>query len=120
MILADLTYEEVEKLAADLGVPSYRAKQLYAHITRFDEYDEMSDLPAAFREKLKSLYAGYAEEKYTVAEFLSGGEELYHNTRDLLLYNRRKLAEAEVQREKLAALPGNTGSQRHRPIVQWE
>ncbi|MFR6641412.1 MAG: hypothetical protein ACLUSP_08915 [Christensenellales bacterium] len=50
MILADLTYEEVEKLAADLGVPSYRAKQLYAHITRFDEYDEMSDLPAAFRE----------------------------------------------------------------------
>ncbi len=57
MILADLTYEEVEKLAADLGVPSYRAKQLYAHITRFDEYDEMSDLPAAFREKLKSLYA---------------------------------------------------------------
>lgn len=57
MILADLTYEEVEKLAADLGVPSYRAKQLYAHITRFDEYDEMSDLPAVFREKLKSLYA---------------------------------------------------------------
>lgn len=74
----------------------------------------------ALREQLKSLYAGYAEEKYTVAEFLSGGEELYHNTRDLLLYNRRKLAEAEVQREKLAALPGNTGSQRYRPIIQWE
>ena len=74
----------------------------------------------ALREQLKSLCAGYAEEKYTVAEFLSGGEELYHNTRDLLLYNRRKLAEAEVQREKLAALPGNTGSQRYRPIIQWE
>lgn len=74
----------------------------------------------ALREQLKSLYAGYAEKKYTVAVFLSGGGELYHNTRDLLLYNRRKLAEAEVQREKLAALPGNTGSQRHRPIVQWE
>lgn len=75
---------------------------------------------SALRERLKSLYAGYAEKKYTVAEFLSGGEELYHNTRDLLLYNRRKLAEAEVQREKLEALPGNTGSQRRRPIVQWE
>lgn len=62
MILADLTYEEVEKLAAELGVPSYRAKQLYAHITRFDEYDEMSDLPAAFREKLKSLYAAHGVE----------------------------------------------------------
>ena len=75
---------------------------------------------SALRERLKSLYAGYAEKKYTVAEFLSGGEELYHNTRDLLLYNRRKLAEAEVQREKLEALPGNTGSQRRRPIVQLE
>ena len=75
---------------------------------------------SALRERLKSLYAGYAEKKYTVAEFLSGGEELYHNTRDLLLYNRRKLAEAEVQREKLTALPGTTGSQRRRSIVQWE
>ncbi len=75
---------------------------------------------SALRERLKSLYAGYAEKKYTVVEFLSGGEELYRNTRDLLLYNRRKLAEAEVQREKLAVLPGNTGSQRCRPIVQWE
>ena len=73
---------------------------------------------SALRERLKSLYAGYAEKKYTVAEFHSGGEELYRNTRDLLLYNRRKLAEAEVQREKLAALPGNTGSQHRRSIVQ--
>lgn len=75
---------------------------------------------SALQEQLKSLYAGYAEKKYTVAEYHSGGEELYRNILDLLLYNRRKLAEAEVQREKLAALPGNTGSQRHRPIVQWE
>lgn len=50
MILADLSYEEVEKLVAEVGVPSYRAKQLYAHITRFDDYDEMTDLPSAFRE----------------------------------------------------------------------
>lgn len=75
---------------------------------------------SALREQLKSLYAGYAEKKYTVAEYHSGREELYHSTRDLLLYNRRKLAEAEVQWEKLAALPGNTGSQRRRSIVQWE
>ena len=57
MILADLSYEEVEKLVAELGAPSYRAKQLYAHVTRFDDYDEMSDLPLAFREKLKEKYA---------------------------------------------------------------
>ena len=30
---------------------------------------------SALRERLKSLYAGYAEKKYTVAEFHSGGEE---------------------------------------------
>lgn len=75
---------------------------------------------SALRKRLKLLYAGYAEKKYTVAEYHSGGEELYRNIRDLLLYNRRKLAEAEVQREKLAALPDNTGSQRRGPIVQWE
>ena len=55
---------------------------------------------SALRERLKSLYAGYAEKKYTVAEFLSGGEELYRNTRDLLLYNQRRQAEKEVQEQK--------------------
>ena len=75
---------------------------------------------AVFRESLKPLYQQYKAQNYLVAVFLSGEADLYQQTRDLLLYNRRKLAEAEVQREKLAALPGNTGSQRHRPIVQWE
>ena len=75
---------------------------------------------ATFRESLKPLYQQYKAQNYLVAVFLSGEADLYQQTRDLLLYNRRKLAEAEVQREKLAALPGNTGSQRHRPIVQWE
>ncbi len=91
-----------------------QGKLVTVWLTRKEQED------SALRERLKSLYAGYAEKKYTVAEFLSGGEELYRNTRDLLLYNRRKLAEAEVQREKLAVLPGNTGSQRRRSIVQWE
>lgn len=91
-----------------------QGKLVTVWLTRKEQEDN------ALRERLKLLYAGYAEGKYMVAEYHSGGEELYHNTRDLLLYNRRKLAEAEVQREKLAALPGNTGSQRHRPIVQWE
>ena len=91
-----------------------QGKLVTVWLTRKEQED------SALRERLKSLYAGYAEKKYTVAEYHSGGEELYHSTRDLLLYNRRKLAEAEVQREKLAVLPGNTGSQRRRPIVQWE
>ena len=39
-----------------------------------------------------------------MAVFLSGEEDLYQQTRDLLLYNRRRLAEKEVQAEKQAGL----------------
>ena len=52
------------------------------------------------RERLKTLYAEYKAKKYTVAQFHSGTEDLYEGTRDLLLYNRRRSAELEVQREK--------------------
>ena len=58
----------------------------------------------AFRESLKSIYQRYKDQKYLVAVFLSGEEDLYQQTRDLLLYNRRRLAEKEVQAEKQAGL----------------
>ena len=61
-----------------------QGKLVTVWLTRKEQED------SALRERLKSLYAGYAEKKYMVAEFHSGGEELYRNTRDLLLYNRRK------------------------------
>ena len=82
MILADLSYEEVEKLVAEVGVPSYRAKQLYAHITRFDDYDEMTDLPSAFREKLSGKYAarGVAIEKKLVSR--DGTEKFLYRLSD--------------------------------------
>ncbi len=56
----------------------------------------------AFRESLKPIYQQYKDENYLVAVFLSGEEDLYQQTRDLLLYNRRRLAEKEVQAEKQA------------------
>ena len=59
---------------------------------------------AAVQEALKPIYQKYKEQKYLVAVFLSGEEELYPQTRDLLLYNRRRLAEKEVQAEKQAGL----------------
>lgn len=82
MILADLSYEEVEKLVAEVGVPSYRAKQLYAHITRFDDYDEMTDLPSAFREKLseKNAARGVAIEKKLVSR--DGTEKFLYRLSD--------------------------------------
>ena len=59
---------------------------------------------SAFRESLKPIYQQYKDKKYLVAVFLSGEEDLYQQTRDLLLYNRRRLAEKEVQAEKQAGL----------------
>lgn len=64
--------------------------------------EEKDDL--AFRESLKPIYQKYKEQKYLVAVFLSGEEDLYQQTRDLLLYNRRRLAEKEVQAEKQAGM----------------
>ena len=58
----------------------------------------------AFRESLKSIYQRYKDQKYLVAVFLSGEEDLYQQTRDLLLYNRRRQAEKEVQAEKRAGM----------------
>ena len=58
----------------------------------------------AFQESLKPIYQQYKNQNYLVAVFLSGEEDLYQQTRDLLLYNRRRLAEREVQAEKQAGL----------------
>ena len=55
---------------------------------------------AAFRESLKPLYQQYKAQNYLVAVFLSGEADLYQQTRDLLLYNRQRLAEQEIRREK--------------------
>lgn len=52
------------------------------------------------RASLQSIYRQYKEQKYLVAVFLSGEEELYPQTRDLLLYNRRRQAEKEVRKQK--------------------
>ena len=59
---------------------------------------------SAFRESLKPIYQQYKDQNYLVAVVLSGEEDLYQQTRDLLLYNRRRLAEKEIQSEKQAGL----------------
>lgn len=55
---------------------------------------------AAFRESLKPIYQQYKAQNYLVAVFLSGEADQYQQTRDLLLYNRRRQAEQEVQARK--------------------
>ena len=57
-----------------------------------------------FRESLRPIYQQYKDQNYLVAVFLSGEGDLYQQTRDLLLYNRRRLAEREVRAEQQAGL----------------
>ena len=71
-----------------------KSKIVALWLTRAEKED------TALQESLKPIYRQYKEQKYLVAVFLSGEEELYPQTRDLLLYNRRRQAEKEVQRQK--------------------
>ena len=57
----------------------------------------------AFREGLKPLYQKYKEQNYLVAVYLPGSGELSLETRYLLLYNRRQLAEQAVRQENHSA-----------------
>ena len=59
--------------------------------------DETND--KQFLESLKPLYRQYKAQNYMVAVFYSGEEDLYQQTRDLLLYNRRRVAEKQVQEQ---------------------
>ena len=52
------------------------------------------------RASLQDIYDKFKKKEYLVAVFKSGNCDLYAQTRDLLLYNRQRLAEREVQREK--------------------
>lgn len=55
--LADFSRPKLEKiLKEEFSQPSYRAGQLYKSVTRFNSYDEMSDLPLSLRDKLKEKY----------------------------------------------------------------
>ena len=81
-------------------------------LTRREQDDE------AVRTQLKELYAYYGAKKYMVAQFHSGTEDLYANTRDLLVHNRKRIEELAVQREKQAIEPNHSGRQSSRPIIQ--
>jgi len=60
--------------------------------------DEKRD--QGLQERLKPLYQEYNAQKYLVAVFLSGAKDLEQQTSDLLCYNKKRIAELEVQQEK--------------------
>ena len=49
---------------------------------------------------MKPLYQQYEAKKYKVAVFLSGSRDLAEETAALLRYNKRRVAEVEVQQER--------------------
>ncbi len=55
------------------------------------------------KESLKPIYREVKAKKYLVAVFESGKESLEELTRDLLVYNRTRLRELEMAKEKKAS-----------------
>lgn len=56
------------------------------------------------RDSLKQIYAEYKAKKYMVAVFESGNGDLYENTRDLLLFNKRRGVEKMASQQKECAM----------------
>ncbi|WP_143149428.1 hypothetical protein [Butyricicoccus pullicaecorum] len=75
-----------------------KTKTIELWLTRAEKNDP------TFRASLKPLYQQYTAQKYLVAVFLSGDGDLYQQTRDLLIYNRKRLAEQEVQKQRQSAI----------------
>lgn len=78
-----------------LEINSYKESKLVdIWLSREDQFSQ------DIQERLQSIYRRCAEEKYTVAVFYSGQQDLVEETSALLRYNRRRSAERAVQREK--------------------
>lgn len=59
--LADYNLTELKQLLVEeYSQPAFRAKQLYANITRFNSYDEMTDIPKALKERLQADFCDCA------------------------------------------------------------
>lgn len=57
--IRQLSLDELKELVAELGQPAFRAKQLYEwlHEKNVCSFDEMTNLPAALREKLNETFS---------------------------------------------------------------
>ena len=55
---------------------------------------------AQLKESLKPMMKQYKANKYTVVIFESGEQDLLDMTAVLLIYNRKRLAELEIKKEK--------------------
>ena len=58
------------------------------------------DANEAVRARIDGLCREYRPRKYQVAVYKSGREDLHTSVLDLLAYNKRRIAEMQVQNEK--------------------
>lgn len=70
MDLLDLNLNETIEEFKKIGLPSYRAKQVYAWARKYADFDSMSDLPKDLRSKLKEHFVSIllASEKELVSK----------------------------------------------------
>lgn len=61
------------------------------------------DANETVRARIDGLCREYKPRKYQVAVYKSGREDLHTSVLDLLAYNKRRIAEMQVQNEKAAA-----------------
>lgn len=73
-----------------------KEKRIYVWLTRAESED------GGVSRALQPLYEAFRAEKYLVAVFRSGTEDLRELTRDLLLYNKVRLRELEMEKERRA------------------
>ena len=72
------------------------ARQVCIWLTRAESADPATDA------RIRSLIQKYHDQKYLVAVYRSGSEDLFENTLALLKYNRKAQVQREVQSEREA------------------
>ena len=76
-------------------------------LTRAESQDQ--DL----QRRLKTMYPKWKQEKYLVAVYHSGKEDLFESTLALLAYNKKRCAELAVKRSKIAPTQTRAQTQMH-------
>ena len=70
------------------------ARQVCIWLTKAESADPETD------EQIRPLIQNYHDQKYLVAVYRSGTEELFENTLALLKHNRKLVAEREVRADR--------------------
>jgi 23S rRNA (adenine2503-C2)-methyltransferase len=83
-VLTDLTIPQVEELVKALGMPAYRAQQVLGWVYQrlAVSYDEMTDLPVAFRNRLSENLSLYSLTKIVERESKDGTVKTLFRMRD--------------------------------------